>query len=235
MSNNRWWPQQPIDLARLIDHTLLRPSATRQDILKAALIGAENDVASVCINPHWVSDVSDLLKGTGVLVCTVVGFPSGAHRPQTIAFEADRAVREGAQEIDMVLPIGRVKMGDWEVVKATISTIKAVIGSTTLKVILETCDLTDEEITLSSRVSFESGAEFVKTSTGFGSGGATTQAVALMAEVAREFDGKVKASGGIRSLRAVRKMVEAGAHRIGTSSTEMILQELHDSLIDGGS
>lgn len=227
---NPWWPDKSIDLAKLIDHTLLRPSASRKEIIQIAREGLEHHVASVCVNPIWVSDVAEVLRGSGVRTCTVVGFPSGAHRPQTIAFEADRAVREGAEEVDMVIPLGRAKMGNWEIVGGSISMVKAAIGPTLLKVILETSELTDEEIILASETSFDAGAEFVKSSTGFSSGGATVQAIRLMAKVATARGGSVKASGGIRSLKTVRAMVEAGANRIGTSSTVKILAELREAM-----
>lgn len=226
MSQNRWWPESQPDVARLIDHTILKPSAQRDDVLKTAREGLEHGCASVCVHPSWVVDVADVLKGSQVKVCAVVGFPSGMHRPQSVTFEADRAVREGAQEIDMVIPLGRAKMGEWDLVQGAVATVKASIGSALLKVILEICELTDEEIEQASHASFEGGAEFVKTSTGFGSGGATVHGVEIMYKVARQHGGKVKAAGGIRTLDTLMKMVEAGADRIGASSTVSILQEV---------
>ncbi|MFH0883925.1 MAG: deoxyribose-phosphate aldolase [bacterium] len=227
---NPWWPDKPVDLAAMIDHTLLRPSATRKEIIQVASEGLASSVASVCVHPIWVSNVAEVLRGSKVKVCTVVGFPSGAHRPQSIAFEADRAVREGAEEVDMVIPLGRAKMGNWEIVGGSISTVKAAIGSALLKVILETSELTDEEIIHASETAFDAGAEFVKSSTGFSTGGATVHAIQLMAKVATSKGGAVKASGGIRTLKTLQAMVEAGARRIGTSSTLKILKELQMSL-----
>jgi len=221
-----WWPERPIEVAGIIDHTILRPSAVRREILQVAEQGLKYNVASVCVHPVWVSDVAEVLKGSKVNVCSVVGFPSGAHRPQSIAFEADRAVREGANEIDMVIPLGRAKMGDWEIVGGAISTVKAAIGPILLKVILETSELTDQEIVRAAETALSSGADFVKSSTGFSTNGATVRSVQLMAQVARRMGGAVKASGGIRTLNTLRTMVEAGATRIGTSSTVKILEEL---------
>lgn len=226
MSENRWWPETQPDVARLIDHTILKPSAQRDEVVKTAEEGLEHGCAAVCVQPSWIVDIAEVLKGSQVKVCSVVGFPSGMHRPQSIAFEADRAVREGAQEIDMVIPIGRAKMGDWDLVTGSVATVKAAIGGALLKVILEICELTDEEIERAAHASFQGGAEFIKTSTGFGTGGATVEGVEIMYRVAREYGGKVKAAGGIRDLTTLIKMVDAGADRVGASSTVAILQEV---------
>ena len=146
-------PESTAEVARLIDHTILKPSATRSDVLKVAKEGLENNVAAVCISPIWVADVAEVLKGSDVLCCTVVGFPHGTSRPQSIAFEADRAVREGAREVEMVIPVGRALMGDWEIVGATVSTVKAAIGNIVLKVILEVCDLSSVQPWVRARYS----------------------------------------------------------------------------------
>jgi deoxyribose-phosphate aldolase len=230
---NPWWPLQVPDVARLIDHTILKPSATRDDVLNTAREGLELGTASVCVHPSWIIDVAEVLKGSVTRVCSVVGFPSGMHRPQSVAFEADRAIREGAQEIDMVLPIGRAKMGEWELVQGAVATVKAAIGGVVLKVILETCDLTDEEIEHAAHASFEGGADFIKTSTGFGAYGATVKHVELMARVAKEHGGRVKAAGGIRDFATLKAMVQAGADRIGASSTPAILREATEAAQKG--
>lgn len=217
------------DVAKTIDHTILHPFATREDVLKIAREGLEFQTASVCVQPIWVADVAEVLKGSNVLTCSVVGFPHGASRPQTIAFEADRAVREGAREIDMVMPIGKARMGDWEAVKTSVATVKAAIGDNVLKVIFEICDLTPDEIRRASEISAEAGADFIKTSTGFSKHGATVEAVKIMADIA---DGKVgvKAAGGIRTFDTLREMIGAGATRIGASATIKILEQAREIL-----
>lgn len=222
-------PTSVRDVARLIDHTILAPGATKEDIVRVAEEGLKVSAASVCVQPVWVPEASEVLHGSEVLCCSVVGFPHGANRMQTIAFEADRAVREGAREIDMVMPIGRARMGDWDVVSASVATVKAAIGQTLLKVILEVCELTPEEIRRASQVCIDAGADYIKTSTGFGKGGATLEAVRIMAEVAGGRVG-VKAAGGIRSFEDLLKMVDAGATRVGASSTLKILAEASESL-----
>jgi deoxyribose-phosphate aldolase len=218
------------DVARLIDHTILNPEATREDVLRVAGEAAEHGCAAVCVNPMWVMEVHEALKGSSLAVCSVVGFPLGATRPQSVAFEADRAVREGATEIDMVLPLGRARNGEWEAVRAYIATVKAAIGATPLKVILETAVLDAQEISRASQVALEAGADFLKTSTGFNkAGGATVEAVRLLAEAAGDRAG-VKAAGGIRDFATLRSMVEAGATRIGASSTLAILEQAAEEL-----
>ncbi len=222
-------PRSEQEVSRLIDHTNLNPAATREDIVKTAEEAAEWGCASVCVHPAWVPRVADVLVGSGIDVCSVVGFPHGASRPQTIAFEADRAVREGAREIDMVIPIGRAIMGEWHSVETCVAVVKAAIGGMVLKTILEVCELDSQQIAKASEVCIGAGADFIKTSTGFGKGGATVESVQLMAEVA---DGKagVKAAGGIRTWEDMQRMLLAGATRIGASSTAGILEGARSGL-----
>lgn len=222
-------PKKVAEAAAMIDHTILHPSATRQEVVRVAREGLEHGCASVCVQPIWVPEVTEILKGSAVKVCSVVGFPHGANRPQTIAFEADRAVREGAREIDMVMPIGRAKMEDWDVVGATVSTVKAAVGKVILKVILEISELDSAEIAKASEVCVDAGADFIKTSTGFGKYGATLEGVRMMAGVAEGRAG-VKAAGGIRNWETMKEMLEAGATRIGASSTLQIIEEARAEL-----
>ncbi|MCB2197773.1 deoxyribose-phosphate aldolase [bacterium] len=217
-------PNSVAEVAKLIDHTILAPAATREQVIAVALEALNAGTASACVQPYWVRDVADVLKGSEVLACSVVGFPHGANRFELIAQEAERAVRDGASEIDMVQPIGLAKMGDWAAVEKAVRTVKAAIGDNVLKVIFEICELTDQEIVAASKASIAGGADFIKTSTGFAKSGATISAVALMASVAGETVG-VKAAGGIRTLADLQAMVEAGATRIGASSTLKILDE----------
>jgi len=222
-------PETVNEVAKLIDHTILAPSATFDSVKTVAEEGLEYDVASVCVQPIWVSEVSEILKGRDVLCCSVVGLPHGANRAQTIAFEADRAVREGAREIDMVMSVGRAIMGNWDLVGGSISTVKAAIGDIVLKVILEVCELTPHEISTASKVAIEAGADFIKTSTGFGKSGASVKSVAIMADVAAGRVG-IKAAGGIKSYDDVINMVNVGATRIGASSTINILNQAKRTL-----
>lgn len=210
----------------MIDHTLLKPEATKEQVEKLCAEAKEYTFASVCVNPTWVKISAELLAGTPVKVCTVIGFPLGATTPETKAFETTDAINNGAGEIDMVLNVGALKSQDLELVKRDIeAVVNAAKGKAIVKVILETCLLTKEEIKVASKLSKEAGADFVKTSTGFSTGGATAEDVALMREVVGP-DLGVKASGGVRSLEDVQKMIEAGATRIGASSGVSIAQGL---------
>ena len=214
-------------LPQLIDHTLLRPEATKADIEKLCREARQHEFYSVCVNPTWVSLARQLLDGSGVKVCCVAGFPLGAHLPETKATEARAAIRQGAKEIDMVINVGALKSGDDTLV---LRDIRAVVegcrdGSSKCKVILETSLLTDEEKARACELAVKAQADFVKTSTGFSTGGATVEDVTLMSRIVREQKLGVKASGGIRSLADLRRMVEAGATRIGTSSGIKILEE----------
>jgi deoxyribose-phosphate aldolase len=214
------------DIARLIDHTLLKPDATRADIRKICLEALKYGFASVCVNPWNVSQVAELLRGSEVRVCTVVGFPLGATLPQVKMFEAEEAIKLGAQEIDMVINVGALKSRLDEAVEADIRGVADAShrGGAICKVILETGLLTTEEKVRGSLAAKNAGADFVKTSTGFGSGGATAEDVRLMRAVVGGELG-VKASGGVRSLEDVQKMVEAGATRIGASASVKILEQ----------
>lgn len=202
---------------KYIDHTLLKPESTPQDIEKICLEAKEYDFASVCIQPCYVKMAYGLLKDTDVKVCTVIGFPLGANTTETKIREACQAVEEGAGEIDMVINIGALKAGDTVYVTEEIRRIKEAIGDLVLKVIIETCLLTDEEKVLACQCAVNAGADFVKTSTGFSKGGATVADVRLMKQTVGDRC-QVKASGGIRTPEDFEAMVEAGATRIGTSS-----------------
>ncbi len=203
-------------LNKMIDHTYLKAFGTKKEIDKLIDEAIEYDFKSVCVNPFWVEHSYNLLKDTDVLVCTVIGFPLGANTINTKVFETKDAIINGADEIDMVLNIGKVKEGDFEYIYQEVKAVREACREKTLKVILETCYLTKEEIRLASMAAIKADADFVKTSTGFGTGGATVEDVKIMKEVAK--DKEVKASGGVRSKADLEKMIEAGATRIGTSS-----------------
>jgi len=223
----------PLDLARYIDHTLLGPDASADQIEQLCSEAAEYRFASVCVNPTWVKLCSSLLRNTGVLVCTVIGFPLGATTSDVKATEARRALRDGAREVDMVINIGAAKSGDWELVRSDIARVVDAAHETgaTCKVILETALLSDEEKVLASMAAKEAKADFVKTSTGFGPGGATVYDVALMRETVGP-DMGVKASGGVRTAADVKDMIAAGATRIGASAGVAIVSG--DEGDDGG-
>lgn len=206
------------NIAALIDHTLLKQDATKNQIEKLCGEAKQHVFASVCVNPTWVSLSASLLKDSPVKVCTVIGFPLGASTSEVKAFETTDAIEKGADEIDMVLNVGALKDGDFDYVQKDIeAVVQAAIGKAIVKVILETCLLTNEQIAKASELSKLAGADFVKTSTGFSTGGATVEAVKLMRETVGPELG-VKASGGVRSLADLEAMVEAGATRIGASS-----------------
>lgn len=220
-------PNQPEQIASLIDHTLLKPEATREDISRLCQEARTWEFASVCVNPVWVRFVASELGDSGVRVCTVIGFPLGANESQIKMLEAETALRAGAQELDMVQNIGALRSGDLALVEKEIAELAAAAhaGNALLKVILEASLLTNEQKATTCRLAVQAGADFVKTSTGFSTGGATVHDVALMRGNVGAALG-VKASGGVRTLAAVREMVAAGASRIGTSSGVSILQEL---------
>ncbi len=201
---------------RLIDSTLLSPDAKKEQVVALCQEAKEERFASVCVNPDFVPLAHDLLAGTDVKVCTVVGFPLGSMTPSAKAFETKDALEKGADEIDMVLNVSALKDGEDDYVREEIKTLKACCGSKVLKVILECCLLTDEEKERACLLAKEAGADFVKTSTGFSKGGATVHDVALMRKAVGPEMG-VKAAGGIRDRETMEKMVEAGATRIGTS------------------
>jgi deoxyribose-phosphate aldolase len=207
------------EIPLLIDHTLLKPDATSDQIVKLCTEAREYGFASVCVNPYWVPVTVQELLGCAVKTCTVIGFPLGANVTPTKIFEAGKALRSGALEIDMVMNIGALRSGDLAAVLADIRGVaeETHSGGAILKVILETCLLTDEQKVTACRLSVDAGADFVKTSTGFSTGGATVEDVALMRATVGPNIG-VKASGGVRSLTDLKRMVDAGATRIGTSS-----------------
>jgi deoxyribose-phosphate aldolase len=213
-------------VAKMIDHTMLKATTTDKDILQLCIEAKEHNFMSVCVNPYYVAYAYELLKDTSVKVCTVVGFPLGANTAIIKASEAAQAVKEGALEVDMVINVGAVKSAKWEVVKEDIHGVakaaKEVNKEAVVKVIIETCYLTREEKIKVSEIILETGADFVKTSTGFGTGGATIEDVALIKDVVgtRKL---IKASGGVKNYDDVVAMAKAGANRIGTSGGVAII------------
>ncbi len=220
----------PSDVAEYIDHTLLKPQATPEDITKLCSEAKEYGFAAVCVNPCYVKLCSRLLMGTDVEVCSVVGFPLGATPSEIKAMEARRAIRDGAKEIDMVINVGKLKGGDDDYVLRDIRLVTEAChdGSAICKVIIEAALLTDEEKVRACRLSKKARADFVKTSTGFGPGGATAHDVALMSEVVKGTRMGVKAAGGIGSYADAKKMIQAGATRIGTSAGIKISKEARE-------
>lgn len=213
-----------MELAKYIDHTLLRTDARRGDVEKLVEEAKAHRFASVCVSPIWVAFASQALRGSGVKTCTVIGFPQGATPSAVKAFETKQAIADGAEEVDMVIAVGRLKDGDDAYVKADIEAVVAAAkGKALTKVIIETCLLTDEEKRRACRLAKEAGADFVKTSTGFSVGGATAADVKLMCESVGEGVG-VKASGGVRSRADAEAMLTAGATRLGTSSGVQIVE-----------
>jgi len=211
-----------MEINKLIDHTYLKAVGTKKEIDTILDEAIAYDFKSVCVNPTWVEYAAESLKKSDVLVCTVIGFPLGASTTDTKVYETIDALKKGADEIDMVLNIGWVKEGRFDAVEKEIKAVKDICQNNILKVILETCYLTDEEIKKASEAAISAGADFIKTSTGFGTDGATVEAVKIMASVAK---GKgVKASGGVKTLEDLEKMVEAGATRIGASSGVSLMQ-----------
>lgn len=208
---------------KFIDHTLLKAFATSADIKKLCDEAIKYDFKSVCVNPANVLQAANLLKGSDVLVCTVIGFPLGANTIETKALETIDAIKNGADEIDMVINIGKVKEHDYDYIENEIKRVVAASVGKTTKVIIETCYLTDEEKVNCCLAAKRAHATFVKTSTGFGTGGATVEDIKLMRETVGPEMG-VKASGGIRNLEDLEKMVEFGATRIGTSAGVAIME-----------
>ena len=217
----------PRTLARLIDHTLLKPEATAEAVRALCASAREHGFAAVCVNPVWVPLCAAELRGQSTLVATVAGFPLGASLPETKAAEAGRAAADGAGEVDMVLNVGALKDGDDRLVERDISAVVEVCGreAVAVKVIIEAALLTDEEKVRACTIAQRAGARFVKTSTGFGPGGATVEDVALMRRTVGSTTG-VKAAGGVRDWATARAMIVAGANRIGTSSGVRIVAEL---------
>jgi deoxyribose-phosphate aldolase len=216
----------PREVARLIDHTLLKPEATRTQIETLCREAREHAFATVCVNPAWVRLCAALLRGSETRVCTVVGFPLGATVPEVKAYEAARMVEDGACEVDMVLNVGALKSGDYRLVERDIAGVVQASrpGGALVKVIIEAALLTDDEKVKACVLAKAACADFVKTSTGFGPGGATAADVALMRRVVGPEMG-VKAAGGVRDLQSARAMLEAGADRIGASVGVKIVQE----------
>ena len=220
----------PREIARHIDHTLLKPEATREQIEALCREAAEHGFATVCVNPAWVRLCAALLQGTESRVCTVVGFPLGATLPEVKAYEAARVVADGACEVDMVLSVGALKSGDYRLVERDVAGVVEAsrAGGALVKVIIEAALLTDDEKVKACVLSKVARADFVKTSTGFGPGGATAADVSLMRRVVGP-DMGVKAAGGVRDLQSARAMLEAGADRIGASVGVQIVKESQGS------
>lgn len=207
----------------LIDHTLLKADATQEQIEKLCEEAMQYEFASVCINPYWVPFCKDKLQNTNVKICTVIGFPLGATTTNTKVFECQDAIENGAQEIDMVLNIGELKNKKDDVVYSDIRRVVEAAQGKCVKVILETCLLSDEEIVRACQICVKAQATFVKTSTGFSSEGANIRVVKLMKDTVKE-NAKIKAAGGVRTLDDMKAMVEAGANRIGTSSGVSLME-----------
>lgn len=211
--------------ASYIDHTLLKPEATKEQIIALCAEAKQYDFASVCVNPTWIETAAKELEGAVSKVCTVIGFPLGANTSDVKAFETKDAIAKGADEVDMVLNIGALKGSDYELVLNDMKAVVEAANGTLVKVIIETCLLTDEEKVKACELAVEAGVDYVKTSTGFSTGGATPTDVALMRKTVGP-DLSVKASGGVRSLADLKAMIEAGATRIGASSGVKIMQGL---------
>lgn len=211
------------NIAGIIDHTVLKAYATKEDVLKICNEAKGYGFFSVCINPTHIEFAKENLKGTNVKVCTVIGFPLGANTKETKAFETIDAIKKGADEVDMVINIGALKDKNYDLVLEDIkSVVNASNNKALVKVIIETCYLTDEEKEIACKLAKEAGCDFVKTSTGFGTGGSTPEDISLMRKVVGENVG-VKASGGVRSKKDALKVIKAGANRIGASSSVSIV------------
>ena len=212
-----------MEVTKYIDHTILKPETTKAQILTLCEEAKQFNFASVCVNPTWVATCANELKGTDVKVCTVIGFPLGATFKEVKAYETKLAIENGASEIDMVINVGAAKDQNWELVYEDIKAVVEAANGVLVKVIIETCLLTDEEKVKACEMAVKAGAHFVKTSTGFSTGGATAADVALMRQTVGESVG-VKASGGVRTAEDMKVMVEAGANRIGTSGGVSLVQ-----------
>ena len=213
-----------MDLAKYIDHTLLKPESTREDIRRICEEAKHYGTASVCVNPCWVGFVAEQLKDSDVKPCCVIGFPLGATLPEVKAYETAAAIRDGAKEVDMVINVGALRGAEFETVYEDIkAVVDAAADKALVKVIIETCLLTDEQKVIACKLAKQAGADFVKTSTGFSTGGATAADVKLMRETVGPELG-VKASGGVRSKADAEAMIAAGASRIGASSSKKIIE-----------
>lgn len=213
------------DIASLIDHTILKPDATIEQVKKICEEAKEYRFASVCVNPHYVKLVSENLKGSGVGTTSVVGFPLGASTSEVKEFETREAIKDGATEIDMVMNISALKNRNLDLVKEDIFMVMEAARGETVKVIIETCLLTNEEKVLACEIVKKCGADFVKTSTGFSTGGATIEDVELIKKIVGDCV-YIKASGGIRTLKDIKAFVKAGASRIGASASVDIIKEI---------
>ena len=223
------------ELAKYFDHTALKAETTADDISKLCDEAKALGTAAVCVNPVWIPIASQALRGTPVMPITVVGFPLGAMGTEAKVFEAKKAVAIGAKEIDMVLSVGELKSKMWDESRRDIVSVKKAIGAVPLKVIFETSLLTPEEIAVVAKWCAEDGVDFVKTSTGFGSRGASVEDIKIMRDAIHSVKGsktKIKASGGIRTLKDALALIEAGAHRIGASATKSIIHELKGGAAD---
>ena len=209
--------------SKYIDHTVLKPETTKAQIIALCEEAKTHDFASVCVNPTWVSLCAKELQKTDVLVCTVIGFPLGATLKEVKAFETKLSIEAGATEIDMVINVGEAKDGNWDAVYEDIKAVVDAANGVLVKVIIETCFLTDDEKVKACEMAVKAGAQYVKTSTGFGTGGATVEDVRLMRKTVGKEIG-VKASGGVRTGNDMEAMVEAGATRIGTSGGVALVQ-----------
>ena len=208
---------------RMIDHTLLKAEASQDQIKKLCQEVKTHDFFSVCVQPTWISLCKEELAGSGVKIATVIGFPLGANTTETKVFEAKDAIEKGADEIDMVINIGALKSGQDQLVEDEIRAIKEAIGDHILKVIIETCLLTEDEKIRACQLTLKAGGDYVKTSTGFSTGGAKLEDVKLMKDQVKD-RAKVKASGGIRDFATAKKMLEAGAERLGVSAGIAIVE-----------
>lgn len=221
------------ELARTMDHTLLNPAATRRDIDRLVEEALRWGVAAVCVQPTWVSYVREKLAPHSIRVASVIAFPHGVTLPEVKAFEAQRVVEAGADELDMVMHVGWARDGRWDQVRKDIEGVVQAAQGHTVKVILETGLLSQDEKIKAAHVVFEAGAHYVKTSTGYGPGGATVEDVTLLAKIAKEYGGKVKASGGIRHPEQALALLEAGAHRLGLSRTHQVLTAYAQQIEEG--
>ena len=213
-----------MDLAKYIDHTLLKPESTRSDIARVCEEAKLYNTASVCVNPCWIGYVAEKLKGTDIKPCCVIGFPLGATLPEVKAYETAAAIRDGAKEVDMVINVGALRGAEFETVYEDIkAVVDAAKDKALVKVIIETCLLTDEQKVIACKLAKQAGADFVKTSTGFSTGGAKVEDIRLMRETVGPEMG-VKASGGVRTKEDAEAMIAAGATRIGASSSKKIIE-----------
>ena len=212
------------NIAKYIDHTILKPDATAEQVKKICSEAMQYGFASVCVNPTHTPLVASELSGSGVKTCVVIGFPLGANSSETKAFEAKDVIAKGAEEVDMVINVGAAKEGNWALVESDIkAVVDAAAGKALVKVIIETCLLSDEEKVKACKAAVSAGADFVKTSTGFSTGGATVEDIALMRKTVGPDIG-VKASGGVRDYAGAKAMIDAGATRIGASSGIAIVE-----------